>query len=241
MPELLYNTLKNILPQIIKESIKKTIPKFDKRVKKTLKAQVPEIVLKPLYKEFNALNKMESTRFVTLQKHLCKAIRKTVGKSIQSKMESTSSRSFEYSPTPPLKVVDKGKDIASKDDQVKQIMPLMDEGGSTLSFSNLNTIRAAGEGRMTLEDAKAQMEEMNRLAKLKAKKGKSEKRLNVLTDEELKAHATKLAVYEAKRAKMLKEYNHCIRFRDDHLPITKISYRVKNSTKEATMRITRNN
>ncbi|GJS98400.1 hypothetical protein Tco_0819570 [Tanacetum coccineum] len=75
--------LKNILPQIIMDSVKKTLPKFDKRVKKSLKAQVSDIVLKPLYKEFNALNKMESTRFVTLQKHLNKAIRTKVGKSVQ--------------------------------------------------------------------------------------------------------------------------------------------------------------
>ncbi|GKF27270.1 hypothetical protein Tco_0083164 [Tanacetum coccineum] len=56
--------LKNILPQIIIDFVKKTLPKFDKRVKKSLKAQVSDIVLKPLYKEFNALNKMESTRNV---------------------------------------------------------------------------------------------------------------------------------------------------------------------------------
>ncbi|GKE39255.1 hypothetical protein Tco_1462660 [Tanacetum coccineum] len=63
MLELLSDTLKNILPWIIKDSVKKTLPKLNKRVKKTLKAQVHEIVLKPLYKEFNDLNKMESTRW----------------------------------------------------------------------------------------------------------------------------------------------------------------------------------
>ncbi|GKC45121.1 retrotransposon protein, putative, ty1-copia subclass [Tanacetum coccineum] len=62
-----------------------------------------------------------------------------------------------------------------------------------------------------------------------------------VADKEVKARATELAAYKEKKAKTLKEYNHCISFRDDPLPITKISYRVNNSTKEATMRITRNN
>nr|GFA78817.1 hypothetical protein [Tanacetum cinerariifolium] len=55
-----------------------------------------------------------------------------------------------------------------------------------------------------------------------------------------KLKAKELVVYEAKRAKMLEEYNHCISFRKDPLPIIKFSYRVNNSTKKATMRITRN-
>ncbi|GJY18417.1 hypothetical protein Tco_0389908 [Tanacetum coccineum] len=40
---------------------------------------------------------------------------------------------------------------------------------------------------------------------------------------------------------MLEEYNHYITFRADPLPITKISYRVNNSTKESSMGITRDN
>ncbi|GKB13580.1 hypothetical protein Tco_0847503 [Tanacetum coccineum] len=59
MPDLLSNTLKNILPQLLNDSVKKLMPKFNKRVKKTLKAEVPNVVLKPLNKEFNALNKLK--------------------------------------------------------------------------------------------------------------------------------------------------------------------------------------
>ncbi|GKC24336.1 hypothetical protein Tco_1026486 [Tanacetum coccineum] len=40
---------------------------------------------------------------------------------------------------------------------------------------------------------------------------------------------------------MTDKYNHYINFRDDPLPITKFSYKVNNASKEATMRITRNN
>nr|GFB24866.1 hypothetical protein [Tanacetum cinerariifolium] len=54
--ELLSDTLKNILPQLLEESVKKALPKFDKRAKKTIKAEVPNLILKPLNKEFNALN-----------------------------------------------------------------------------------------------------------------------------------------------------------------------------------------
>ncbi|GJW39411.1 hypothetical protein Tco_0065256 [Tanacetum coccineum] len=60
MPDLLSDTLKNILLQLLNDSIKKLMPKFDKRVKKTLKAEVLDVVLKPLNKEFNMLNMLES-------------------------------------------------------------------------------------------------------------------------------------------------------------------------------------
>ncbi|GJR78556.1 hypothetical protein Tco_0149341 [Tanacetum coccineum] len=72
IPELLSDTLKNILLQIIKDSVKqfvkKALPKFDKRAEKTLKAQVLEIILKPLNREFNALNKMESSSVMSGRK-----------------------------------------------------------------------------------------------------------------------------------------------------------------------------
>ncbi|GKA37372.1 retrovirus-related pol polyprotein from transposon TNT 1-94, partial [Tanacetum coccineum] len=87
--------------------------------------------------------------------------------------------------------------------------------------------RATGEGPLTLEDANLQMQEIKRLDDLKAEKEKSEKRIKrVLSLDELRAQAKELSAYEAKRAKMLKEYNHFINFRDDLLPITKFSYRL---------------
>ncbi|GKA47861.1 hypothetical protein Tco_0740819 [Tanacetum coccineum] len=62
IPELLYETLKNILPELIKDSVKQSLQKFDKRMKKTLKATIPNFILKLLNKEFNALNTLESRR-----------------------------------------------------------------------------------------------------------------------------------------------------------------------------------
>ncbi|GJT87458.1 hypothetical protein Tco_1069175 [Tanacetum coccineum] len=64
MPKLVSDTLKNILPQIIKDSVNQSM-------KKSL----------PI--EFNDLNKMESSRFVGLDKKLTKAIKTKVGKSVQ--------------------------------------------------------------------------------------------------------------------------------------------------------------
>ncbi|GJY05374.1 hypothetical protein Tco_0371314, partial [Tanacetum coccineum] len=151
-----------------------------------------------------------------------------------------STSSFEFSPTPPPKITDKGKSKATKEDSVKQLIPLMDEGGSTPKLPNLQQF-STSEVQMTIEEAKAQMEEINRLEFLKAEKEKTEKRLKVLTPEELEAREAELAAYEAKREKMLEEFNHYITFRADPLPITKISYRVNNSTKEAYIRIIRDN
>ncbi|GKC32812.1 hypothetical protein Tco_1040106 [Tanacetum coccineum] len=99
----------------------------------------------------------------------------------------------------------------SDDDILKQVMPYMEEGGSTPHLPNLHHFRAAGEGPITLKEAKLQMQE----------------------EEEL-------AAIEAKRVKMMDEYNHCINFRDDPLPITNFSCRVSKSTKIASMRVTRN-
>ncbi|GJY22242.1 hypothetical protein Tco_0394808 [Tanacetum coccineum] len=149
-----------------------------------------------------------------------------------------SSGSSKYSPSPPPKVVNKGKGKIQetyKEDQMKQIMPLMEQGGSTPKISNLHQFSVAGEGPLTIKEANAQMEEIKRLAALKLEKEKTEKRLKkVMTRDEIKAQVEELAAYEAKRVKLLKEYNHCITFRDDPLPITKISYRRENEFHLAT-------
>ncbi|GJZ17599.1 hypothetical protein Tco_0553722 [Tanacetum coccineum] len=57
----------------------------------------------------------------------------------------------------------------------------------------------------------------------------------------MRAQEEELAAIKAKRVKMIDEYNYCINFKDDPLPITKFSYKVNNVSNIATMRITRNN
>nr|GEY67253.1 retrovirus-related Pol polyprotein from transposon TNT 1-94 [Tanacetum cinerariifolium] len=66
------------------------------------------------------------------------------------------------------------------------------------------------------EEAQAQLNQMKRLAKLKAEKEESEKALlKMLNPTTIKAQAQKMAEYEAKRTKSLAEYNHNITFRAD--------------------------
>ncbi|GJR88721.1 hypothetical protein Tco_0212732 [Tanacetum coccineum] len=54
-------------------------------VQKSLQDQLPKILLKPMNKEFNAFNTLESRRFVMLQKELSKVIRTKMGKSVKQK------------------------------------------------------------------------------------------------------------------------------------------------------------
>ncbi|GJT28515.1 hypothetical protein Tco_0908790 [Tanacetum coccineum] len=83
-----------------------------------------------------------------------------------------------------------------------------------------------------------QIKELKRISDLKAKKEKSEQELRKLLNlATLKAQAQKWTEHEAKKVKMMEEYNHQISFRADKLPITKISY-VVNFIKEATIKIT---
>ncbi|GKG42885.1 hypothetical protein Tco_0479569, partial [Tanacetum coccineum] len=60
VPKLLSDTLKNILQDLLKDSVKNALPKFGKRVKKILKAEVDDLIIKPLHTESNALNTLES-------------------------------------------------------------------------------------------------------------------------------------------------------------------------------------
>ncbi|GJS46601.1 hypothetical protein Tco_0596722 [Tanacetum coccineum] len=84
--EMLSDTLKTILIDLLRYYVKKVLPKLDKRVKKTLKAQVPDLILKPLNKELNALNTLENNRTVDLRKKLTKVINTKVGESIQHRV-----------------------------------------------------------------------------------------------------------------------------------------------------------
>ncbi|GJY35036.1 hypothetical protein Tco_0420414 [Tanacetum coccineum] len=82
LPGLLLEALKDTLPQMIKdaiqqsiqESIKEKLTVFDAQVKQTLQSQLPSI-LKPINKQFNAFNTLESHKFVTLQHELSKVIK----------------------------------------------------------------------------------------------------------------------------------------------------------------------
>ncbi|GKC73087.1 hypothetical protein Tco_1118970, partial [Tanacetum coccineum] len=94
LPSLLSDALKDTLPQLLKDSIKSSVsksiteelPHVEARVQKNLQYQLPNLLLKPMYKEFNAFNKLESQRFVLLQKELSKSLHKNMKKSIRLKV-----------------------------------------------------------------------------------------------------------------------------------------------------------
>ncbi|GKA05390.1 hypothetical protein Tco_0684510 [Tanacetum coccineum] len=93
------------------------------------------------------------------------------------------------------------------------------------------------KGTLSQEELNNQIKELKRISDLKAQKDKSEQELRKMFNQAtLKAQAKKWTEQEAKKAKILEEYNHLISFRADPLPITKISY-IVNSNKEATMKI----
>ncbi|GJW40428.1 retrovirus-related pol polyprotein from transposon TNT 1-94 [Tanacetum coccineum] len=87
---LLKDALKDTLPQLIKDSIKhfvsasiaEELPQVEAQVQKKLQDQLPNILLKPMYKEFNTFNKLESRIFNNLQEQLSKGIKTSLDKSI---------------------------------------------------------------------------------------------------------------------------------------------------------------
>ncbi|GKD13250.1 hypothetical protein Tco_1197657, partial [Tanacetum coccineum] len=158
--------------------------------------------------------------------------------------ESVDKPPINYSPSPskeptPPRDVSKRKGVATKE-PLKEIIPFLEKGGSEPKMPNLKSF-AIPEGQLTAEDIMAQGKEIKRLAELKAKKEKSKESMRkMLNPPTVRAQTQMMAEHEAKRAKMLKEYNDCIYKRADKLPIMKISYRVSFS-QEASMRITRGN
>ncbi|GKD39944.1 hypothetical protein Tco_1260151 [Tanacetum coccineum] len=170
------------------------------------------------------------------------AIKMTLDQFIEHLSKTTSSI---FSPTPPREPTTpkdqtpprdkyKGKSIAIED-PLKDIMPFMKERRSAPKISSLKSF-VIPEEPLRQEKLMAQLKKMKRLTDLKAEKEKFLKKiLNAAT---IRAQTQKMVEHEAKRQKMLDEYNHQISFRADQLPITKISY-VINPNKESTMKITR--
>ncbi|GJZ48066.1 hypothetical protein Tco_0601898 [Tanacetum coccineum] len=62
--------------------------------------------------------------------------------------------SSEYSPTPP-RDENKGKAITTKENPQKDIVPLIDKGGSTLKMANMNPFSTSEDGKLTVDEVKA--------------------------------------------------------------------------------------
>ncbi|GKA56847.1 hypothetical protein Tco_0755919 [Tanacetum coccineum] len=140
-------------------------------------------------------------------------------------------------PTPPRDSA-KGKEVAIIEEQVNKLVSYQEEGGSNPKMPKITSFTTS-VGPLSQEEFNAQIKEMKRLADLKAKKEKSEQEIRKMFNQAtLKAQAQKWTEHEAKKVKMMEEYNHLISFKADKLPIIKISY-VVNPNKEATMKITK--
>ncbi|GJV33588.1 hypothetical protein Tco_1393988 [Tanacetum coccineum] len=93
LPGLLFDAIKDTLPRLIKDSIKcfisesilEELPQVEAQVQKNLHDQLPTILVKPMYKEFNALNKLKSQRFVLLKKELSTSLHNKMRKSTKLK------------------------------------------------------------------------------------------------------------------------------------------------------------
>ncbi|GJX11394.1 hypothetical protein Tco_0201253 [Tanacetum coccineum] len=150
--------------------------------------------------------------------------------------------SLNFSPTPlreptPPRDESKGKGIATEEPP-KDIMLFIEEGGSVPNMPNLKSF-VLPEGTLSQEKFMAQLKEMKILVDLKEQEKKSEEELKkLLNPATLKTPSLKWEEHKEKKAKLLKKFNKCISERTSPLPITKISY-VVNSSKTATMRITR--
>nr|GEX48037.1 hypothetical protein [Tanacetum cinerariifolium] len=117
---------------------------------------------------------------------------------------------------------------------LKTMVSYMEDEGSALRIPTILELK------LTEEETIEQLKEYKRLADLKAKKEKFEESLKKLMNPaNIKAQA--ISEYKQKKAKMLEEYNHYINSRADQRQITKIIYTIDKVTRDATMRIKRDN
>ncbi|GJU47659.1 hypothetical protein Tco_1204925 [Tanacetum coccineum] len=139
----------------------------------------------------------------------------TIGQFTEHLSKTTSSI---FSPSPPReptppKDESKGKGITAEE-PLKDIMPFMKKGGSVPKIPSFKSLVIL-EGQLTNEDVMDQVKEMKRLVDLKPEKEKSEKSLlKIMNPATIRGQALKMAEYEAKRKKMLDEYNHQISHRE---------------------------
>ncbi|GKD01038.1 hypothetical protein Tco_1171312 [Tanacetum coccineum] len=100
-PELTqqFNTAAQGILKIVSNALAQALPKFDKMVQKTLKAGVDELVLKPLHKEFNALNTLEIRSYLEQLVHSTVKVPRDImvinAKQLQTKVEKNDADIFE--------------------------------------------------------------------------------------------------------------------------------------------------
>ncbi|GJV43008.1 hypothetical protein Tco_1427544 [Tanacetum coccineum] len=268
LTDALKTTLPALLKDLIKESVdtsvEEKLPIFNEEIQKSFKAQIPKLFIQPMNKELIAFNKLEANRFIHLQEELNKTtmiVHSLEGKGSKEKKADESESDDDdpiakrlkvLIPTPkPLQSIisdpprditpsrdpSKGKEITTEEDPLKQLVPFLKQSGSDPKAINLHQFSEYGK-KMTLEEAHEQMMYQKRIADQKAAEEKTKRSLQRIN---FKAQKAELDAYEAKRTKMLAEYNHYINFRAHSGRITKINYKIDKVNKDATMRIERDN
>ncbi|GKC17158.1 hypothetical protein Tco_1013940 [Tanacetum coccineum] len=261
--------LKDLIKESVVTSIEEKLPLFDTQLQHTLKDQLPALIIKPMYKEFNEFNKMEANRFVHLQEELSKIMNMVSLLKLAEVLKQTNAEGEKgiIHASEEKASEEKASDKETTDDEpltkrlkvliltpiplisifpepttdptpprVFELLPEMQ-----LLLEIKEKFSTSGE-KITLEEAEAQLSHLKRLVDLKAKEEESEKALlRMLNPARIEAQAQKMAKYEAKRTKMLAGYNHYITFRADQRRITKINYKIDRVTRDATMRIERDN
>nr|GEV07052.1 retrovirus-related Pol polyprotein from transposon TNT 1-94 [Tanacetum cinerariifolium] len=245
---LLVDALQVSLPSMIQESVQNTVYEymreqtsvFQAQVHQTLEEQLASLIYKPMNKQFNAFNKIESQRFVHLEKELSKCIKSKLSKFFREKENTKTALVFHQSekeksdtkdetsskklivliptskmpkPTPLSTIIP--EHLINHLEQKLSVEQFTDQLFSTTSFSFIPSPLEIHPKAKKLADLKAEKEEFEKaLIKL----------INLAT---VKDQTWKLAEYKEKKAKMLDEYNKCIYERVDPLPITKMHYKAK--------------
>ncbi|GJR34715.1 retrovirus-related pol polyprotein from transposon TNT 1-94 [Tanacetum coccineum] len=75
-----------LIKETMETFIEEKLPLFDTQLQQTLKAQLPELFIKPMNKELNAFNKLEANKFIHLQTELSKVIQSEIGKKVNIKV-----------------------------------------------------------------------------------------------------------------------------------------------------------
>nr|GEW12434.1 hypothetical protein [Tanacetum cinerariifolium] len=262
LPEILSATLKDCRSLIVKESLQTRIPAASKQFTET-QTQLKKKVVKQMNRQFNTSHVAQSNRFVTLQKELSKVIKYEVAKKVQvvglegvrkdlqsqTKHISKYCSSFQNMKTQ-LQDVKDLPESAPLSKILKIIHPILTKPqpavkqftgqffGITSSKFSPTPPREPTPPRDESNRKGIAAEEPPKDIMPFIEEGGSEEFKKLMNPATFKAQALKWEEHEEKKEKMLKEFNKCISERSDPLPITKISY-VVNSSKTATMRITR--
>ncbi|GJT67301.1 putative retrotransposon gag domain, aspartic peptidase domain protein [Tanacetum coccineum] len=216
----------SLAQQIIKDSVKQALPKFDKRVKKTLNAEIPKLLIKPLNNAFNLLNKRNATDKGDV--NLCELVDLIRDLVVLIDSASASAKAA-------LEGEDPNEILIKQANADKEMADAQREQSSKQAPSTVKKVLSVTTALVVQSSEDKPTEDEPPFKRLSLFNiTSSEFSPTPLKDDKVKGVASE--------EDPLKELIPLIDEEgDDPLPITKISYRVNNSNKEASMRIIKDN